>query len=286
MIEEQYLTPGGLHDDLFGLLATSPVRCREAALGSWMPAKMKPWSSSGRKPVGMLLPDHAGKDGHAQQEEQAGLALPDGHPAERDIAVGRPAEDPVEPVVKLLQQAGSPLLRLQQQRAEGGGKGEGVEGGDDDRDGDGHGELLVELPGDPGDEGGRDEDRRQDDGDGDDRAGYLLHRLERRLLGGHAVLDVVLHRLDNDDGVIDDQADGQYHAEEREGVDGKAEQREERMKVPTNETGTARSGISVARHPCRKMKTTRITRMRASTKVCSISFIPSVTARVVSSATV
>ena len=30
-------------------------------------------------------------------------------------------------------------------------------------------------------------------------------------------------------------------------------------KVPTSETGTASSGISVARQPCRKMKTTRMT---------------------------
>ena len=56
-------------------------------------------------------------------------------------------------------------------------------------------------------------------------------------------------------------------------------------KVPTSDTGTASSGISVARHPWRKMNTTRMTRMSASMKVCLISFIPSVTARVVSSAT-
>jgi hypothetical protein len=41
------------------------------------------------------------------------------------------------------------------------------------------------------------------------------------------MFDVVLHRLDHDDGVIDDQADGQDQAEERERVDGEAEQREE-----------------------------------------------------------
>ena len=35
-------------------------------------------------------------------------------------------------------------------------------------------------------------------------------------------------------------------------------------KVPTSETGTARSGMSVARQPCRKMKTTMMTRIRAS----------------------
>ncbi len=42
------------------------------------------------------------------------------------------------------------------------------------------------------------------------------------------MFDMVLHRLDHDNGVIDDQADGKDHPEEGEGVDGKAEQREER----------------------------------------------------------
>ncbi len=53
-------------------------------------------------------------------------------------------------------------------------------------------------------------------------------------------------------------------------------------KVPTSDTGTASSGISVARQPCRKMKTTRMTRTSASIRVCLISLMPSVTARVVS----
>ena len=39
------------------------------------------------------------------------------------------------------------------------------------------------------------------------------------------------------------------------------------MKVPTKETGTASSGIKVARHPCKKMNTTTITRIIASNKV-------------------
>ena len=68
---------------------------------------------------------------------------------------------------------------------------------------------------------------------------------------------MVLDRLDNDDGVIDNQADGQDEAEKGERVDGKAEEREE-AKVPTSDTGTASSGMSVARQPCRKRKTTMI----------------------------
>jgi hypothetical protein len=88
--------------------------------------------------------------------------------------------------------------------------------------------------------------------DGDDRPGDFLHALERRLLGRQAVLDVVFHDLDDHDGVIHHQADGQHEAEEREGVDGESRTAGTAAKVPTSETGTASSGMSVARQPCRK----------------------------------
>ena len=58
-----------------------------------------------------------------------------------------------------------------------------------------------------------------------------------------------------------------------------------RAKVPISDTGTANSGMRVARQPCRKMNTTIMTSPMASNSVCSISFMPSVTASVVSSAT-
>jgi len=54
--------------------------------------------------------------------------------------------------------------------------------------------------------------------------------------------------------------------------------------APTSATGTASSGMSVARKPCKKMKTTRTTRSSASTSVFVISRIPALTASVVSSA--
>ncbi len=41
------------------------------------------------------------------------------------------------------------------------------------------------------------------------------------------MFDMVLHRFDHDNGVIDDQADGKDHPEEREGVDRKTEHRED-----------------------------------------------------------
>jgi len=133
--------------------------------------------------------------------------------------------------------------------------------------------CWYQPPGDPGDEGGRDEHGGQDDRDGDDRPGHLLHRLEGRLLGGHAALDVVLHRLHDDDRVIHDEPDGEDQAEEREGVDGEAEEREE-GEGPTSDTGTARSGMSVALHPWRKMNTTMMTRASASKRVLTISLDP------------
>ena len=53
-------------------------------------------------------------------------------------------------------------------------------------------------------------------------------------------------------------------------------------KVPTSETGTAMSGMSVARQFWRKRKTTRITRKVASAMVVRISLMPSVIGSVVS----
>ena len=55
-----------------------------------------------------------------------------------------------------------------------------------------------------------------------------------------------------------------------------------KMKVPISDTGTVRSGMIVARRFCRKMKTTRVTRMTASTKVWTIDSIEASTAGVVS----
>ena len=57
------------------------------------------------------------------------------------------------------------------------------------------------------------------------------------------------------------------------------------MNVPMSDTGTASSGISVARQPWRKRNTTMITSTIASKRVWVISLMPSVTGSVVSSAT-
>ncbi len=113
----------------------------------------------------------------------------------------------------------------QEDAAQGGREGERVDGGDHHGDADGDGELAEQLAGDAGDEGDGYEDREQHQGDGDDRAGDLAHRL----LGGflwrevglllHHALDV----LDHHDGVVDHDADGQDEGEQGDGVGGIAE---------------------------------------------------------------
>ena len=58
-------------------------------------------------------------------------------------------------------------------------------------------------------------------------ARHLLHRLLRRFLRRQAVLDVMHHGFDDDDRVVDDDADGEHEAEHRQRVHREAEQREE-----------------------------------------------------------
>ena len=48
--------------------------------------------------------------------------------------------------------------------------------------------------------------------------------LQRRVARRHPFLDVVLHRLDDDDGVVHDEADREHEAEERQRVHREAEQ--------------------------------------------------------------
>ena len=91
-------------------------------------------------------------------------------------------------------------------------------------DRDRHGELPVELAGQAAEEGDRHEHRAQRQHDRDDRSGHLVHRLDRgvarrQLVLAHVALDVLQH----DDRVVDDDADREHHAEQRQRVDRVAE---------------------------------------------------------------
>ncbi|SBW00568.1 hypothetical protein KL86APRO_11312 [uncultured Alphaproteobacteria bacterium] len=115
------------------------------------------------------------------------------------------------------------IERLQQGGAQGRGQAERQERRKQNRHGHGQGELAIDHPDrSPGERHGN-EDRRQDQGDPDDRSGDFAYRGDRRVLGReplgrHQALDVLHHH----DGVVDDDADRQNHAEHRQHVDGKA----------------------------------------------------------------
>ena len=98
-------------------------------------------------------------------------------------------------------------------------------GGEEDRDRESDRELAVNPAGRAGEEGHRQEHCDQDQRDPDDRTGDLVHRLARcrkraEPFFAHDALDI----LDHDDRVIDEDADRQHHAEQRQHVDRKAEQ--------------------------------------------------------------
>ncbi|CRR26763.1 hypothetical protein PAERUG_P47_London_12_VIM_2_12_12_05141 [Pseudomonas aeruginosa] len=103
---------------------------------------------------------------------------------------------------------------LEQRGAQRRGEGQGEEAGEQDRDRQRHRELLVDHPHRTGHESQRQEHRREHQGDADDGAGHLLHRLDRGLGRGnpllrHDPLDVLHHH----DGVVHQDADRQDHAE-------------------------------------------------------------------------
>ena len=152
----------------------------------------------------------------------------DEHIRSVDKAVGGAAEEFVEQPKAPAEKAGLPffVLGLEQQGCERGRKGQRVEGRDQHRDRDGDGKLLIHAPGYAGDERRRDEHCGEDEGDGDHRTAHFFHGLDGRGSGIHAFVDVMLHRLDHDDGVIDHQADGKHQAEERKRIDGETQRRE------------------------------------------------------------
>ena len=223
MTELTYFTPGVLRMRCSASRAASEVRCREEASGSWRPPKTYPWSSSGRKPLGTLLPKKAAPAVSRRSRRKAKPAL---WMRWRQVLT---YPSVARPKARLNQRKKAPSGRVrlpltQQHRRQSRAEGERVEGGKDDRHGDGDGELLVQQAGDTGNEGRRNKDGGQDESDGDDRSGDFLHGLHGRVVRRHSLFNVVLDGLDDDDGVIDDQADGEHEPEKRESVDGEAEQ--------------------------------------------------------------
>ena len=181
----------------------------------------------GEERLGELAADEKGGDGEGAQEDEAQRALLDQVPGDPHVSLLHPPEHPVETRVEPGEGAGVPTLGLQEHGAEGGAQRQGVERRDDDRDRDRERELLVEPAGYSRDEGCGYEHRSQDDRDRDHRPRHLLHGPEGRIPGGHALLDVVLDRLHDDDRVVDNQSYGEHQSEQRKGIHGEPEHGEE-----------------------------------------------------------
>ena len=144
---------------------------------------------------------------------------------ERRKTVGQPGEEAVEPAKKpffLVVEAFGQWL--QQGGTERRGESQRQKAGKQDGNGQSDGELAVDNSHRATHEGQRQKDRRKDQRDADNRPADLLHGLDRGITWrqaffGHDPFDV----LHDHDGVIDQDADGQHHAEQGHHVDREAE---------------------------------------------------------------
>ena len=87
--------------------------------------------------------------------------------------------------------------------------------------------------------------------DGDHGAADLVHGLVRGLARREPERDVALDVLDDDDRVVDDDADGEHQAEQVSVLSEKPNAAIT-AKVPMSETGIATIGMSAVRQDCRK----------------------------------
>ena len=107
------------------------------------------------------------------------------------------------------------------------------------------------------------EHRAQHERDRDQRAADLVHALHRGIVGREPGGDVALDVLDDDDRIVDHDADREHQAEQRQVVEREAEHAMKK-KVPISDTGIATMGMTAARHVCRNRITTSTTRTIAS----------------------
>ena len=137
-----------------------------------------------------------------------------------------PAGEDGDAIVKLLQPPPLlPVAAAQKDRRQHRSQGERVEGGNGNGKRDGQRKLAEQNAGRPGKERNRHEHGNQHQRGGDDGAGNLGCGRRRRFVG--IVLargDMALNVFNHHDGVVDNQAGGQCDAEQRQRIDGEAEQ--------------------------------------------------------------
>ncbi|MNM62589.1 hypothetical protein D3C81_739270 [compost metagenome] len=189
--------------------------------------------------LGRHEPGRRGAEAHVGQGDQTGIdqqrhaAATDDLGHGPDIPVAGPFEQPVEGLEQpateqAIQNPRKAVLGctvgLEQNRRQCRRQGQRVERRDHRGDRDRQGELFVELPRQAGNERRRDEHRAQHQRCSDDRAGHLAHGFLGRFDRIEPCLDIALDVLHHDDRIVDHDADGQYQAEQRQGIKGKTEQ--------------------------------------------------------------
>jgi hypothetical protein len=168
------------------------------------------------------------RDEREQRDEEDHDAMPQGDVERTRVGAEQRLEAALERaderaravlLVRLVLEEAAAEQRHQRQRDERRG---------DDREPDDDRELVEEQPDHAGHEEDRDEDRDQRARDRDDREADLARAAQRRLERGLAVLDVAHDVLEHHDRIVDDEADRERQAEQRDVVDRVAEAPEQR----------------------------------------------------------
>ena len=123
------------------------------------------------------------------------------------------------------------LMRFEQDGAEGGGEGKGVQSGEADGDGHGQTELAVERTGRARHKAHGHEHCHHDERNRNDSAAQLAHRVDRGLARrGVALVEFRVHAFHHHNSIVHHNGNGKHHSRKRQQVDGETDdvEREER----------------------------------------------------------
>ena len=138
-------------------------------------------------------------------------------------AIERPKEPSKRPIEQARDRIGLRSMRTEQHRRKRWAQCQRIKCGDDCRDRNCDRELLVKLPAQAADERGRHKYRAEHKRDRDDRPSHFIHRFARGFERFQSERNIAFDVLNDNDGVIHDNADGEHQTKERQIVDGKAE---------------------------------------------------------------
>ena len=152
------------------------------------------------------------------------------------VTGGSAAEETIEklekPAEEKIKNAGEAIflgvVRLEEERGQGGAERKRVERRDHRGNRDGQRELFVELAGRAHDEGSGHEHGAEHESDGHDGAADFFHGAACGVVRLISQRDIALDVFDHNDGVVYDDADGEHEAEERQSVQRKSEREHDR----------------------------------------------------------